>query len=168
VQGPNGCGKSTLLKVLAGQLQPASGECKVPVPCAYIDQHQALLDDRRSLVDQLNLLDTPLPEADLRTRLALLQLDARRVTQPTAQLSGGERLKAAIAIALWGETPAQLLLLDEPTNHLDLESVIAFEQALQGFSGAMMVVSHDEAFIQALGPTHRLLWQPEGWRLECV
>jgi ATPase subunit of ABC transporter with duplicated ATPase domains len=73
-----------------------------------------------------------------------------------------------MAIALWGETPAQLLLLDEPTNHLDLESVIAFEQALQGFSGAMMVVSHDEAFIQAFGPTHRLLWQPEGWRLECV
>ena len=168
VQGPNGCGKSTLLKVLAGQLQPASGECTVPVPCAYIDQHQALLDDRRSLVEQLNLLDTPLPEAELRTRLALLQLDARRVTQPTAQLSGGERLKAAMAIALWGETPAQLLLLDEPTNHLDLESVIAFEQALQGFSGAMMVVSHDEAFIQAFGPTHRLLWQPEGWRLECV
>lgn len=168
VQGPNGCGKSTLLKVLAGHCQPASGECSVPVPCAYIDQHQALLDDRRSLIDQLNLLDTPLPEAELRTRLALLQLDARRVTQPTAQLSGGERLKAAMAIALWGETPAQLLLLDEPTNHLDLESVIAFEQALLGFSGAMMVVSHDEAFMQALGPTHRLLWQPEGWRLECV
>ncbi|WP_410175874.1 SDR family NAD(P)-dependent oxidoreductase [Pseudomonas marginalis] len=120
------------------------------------------------LDEQLNLLDTPLPEAELRTRLALLQLDARRVTQPTVHLSGGERLKAAMAIALWGETPAQLLLLDEPTNHLDLESVIAFEQALQGFSGAMMVVSHDEAFIQALGPTHRLLWQPEGWRLECV
>ena len=166
VRGPNGCGKSTLLKVLAGLSRPVSGECSVPVPSAYIDQHLALLDDQRSILDQLNLLDTPLAEAQLRTRLALLQLDAVRVTQPAGQLSGGERLKAAMAIALWRKTPAQLLLLDEPTNHLDLESVLAFEQALQGFTGAMVVVSHDQAFVQAIRPTHVLSWQSEGWRLE--
>ncbi|NVZ22561.1 ATP-binding cassette domain-containing protein [Pseudomonas costantinii] len=168
VRGPNGCGKSTLLKLLAGQWQAISGECLAHVPSAYIDQHLALLDDQRSIVEQLNLLDTPLAEAELRTRLALLQLDALRVTQPVGLLSGGERLKAAMAIALWRETPAQLLLLDEPTNHLDLESVIAFEQALQGFTGAMLAVSHDEAFVQAIRPTHLLTWQSEGWRLECV
>ncbi|WP_340052906.1 ABC-F family ATP-binding cassette domain-containing protein [Pseudomonas sp. JAI120] len=168
VRGPNGCGKSTLLKLLAGQWQPLSGECHVFVPSAYIDQHLALLDDRRSVVEQLNLLDTPLAEAELRTRLALLQLDALRVTQPAAHLSGGERLKAAMAIALWRETPAQLLLLDEPTNHLDLESVNAFEQALRGFTGAMVAVSHDEAFVQAIKPTHLLTWETEGWRLESV
>ncbi|PRA27534.1 ABC-F family ATP-binding cassette domain-containing protein [Pseudomonas poae] len=168
VQGPNGCGKSTLLKVLAGLWQPVSGECCVHVPCAYIDQHLALLDDQRSIVDQLNLLDTPLAEAELRTRLALLQLDALRVTQPAGQLSGGERLKAAMAVALWRETPAQLLLLDEPTNHLDLESVIAFERALQGFTGAMVAVSHDENFIQAIRPTHVLSWDNAAWRLLCV
>ncbi|MGY2397948.1 ABC-F family ATP-binding cassette domain-containing protein [Pseudomonas sp. SDO5271_S396] len=168
VRGPNGCGKSTLLKLLAGELQALSGACRVQVPTAYIDQHLTLLDDRRSIVEQLNLLDTPLAEAELRTRLALLQLDALRVTQPAGQLSGGERLKAAMAIALWRETPAQLLLLDEPTNHLDLESVIAFEQALQGFTGAMLVVSHDEAFIQAIKPTHCLVWQPRGWQLASV
>lgn len=133
VRGPNGCGKSTLLKLLAGQWQAVSGACTVSIPAAYIDQHLALLMDERSIVEQLNLLDTPLAEAELRTRLALLQLDALRVTQPTGQLSGGERLKAAMAIALWRDAPAQLLLLDEPTNHLDLESVLAFEQALRGF-----------------------------------
>jgi ATPase subunit of ABC transporter with duplicated ATPase domains len=168
VRGPNGCGKSTLLKLLAGHWHAISGECAVHVPSAYIDQHLALLDDQRSIVEQLNLLDTPLAEAELRTRLALLQLDAQRVTQPTGQLSGGERLKAAMAIALWRKIPAQLLLLDEPTNHLDLESVLAFERALQGFTGAMLVVSHDEAFVQAIRPTHQLEWQPTGWRLECV
>ncbi|MGY2412648.1 ABC-F family ATP-binding cassette domain-containing protein [Pseudomonas pergaminensis] len=166
VRGPNGCGKSTLLKVLAGEWRLVSGECSVQVPSAYIDQHLALLDDQRSLVEQLNLLDTPLAEAELRTRLALLQLDALRVTQPVGQLSGGERLKAAMAIALWREVPAQLLLLDEPTNHLDLESVMAFEQALQGFTGAMLVVSHDAAFVQAIRPTHYLDWHPAGWCLE--
>ena len=168
VRGPNGCGKSTLLKVLAGQWPVVSGECAVHVANAYLDQHLTLLDGNRSIVEQLNLLDTPLAEAELRTRLALLQLDALRVTQPTRQLSGGERLKAAMAMALWREVPAQLLLLDEPTNHLDLESVLAFEQALQGFTGAMVVVSHDETFVQAVRPTHFLTWQRQGWRLECV
>ncbi|PIB62794.1 ABC-F family ATP-binding cassette domain-containing protein [Pseudomonas sp. 2995-3] len=168
VRGPNGCGKSTLLKLLAGQWQAVSGACTVSIPAAYIDQHLALLMDERSIVEQLNLLDTPLAEAELRTRLALLQLDALRVTQPTGQLSGGERLKAAMAIALWRDAPAQLLLLDEPTNHLDLESVLAFEQALRGFSGAIVAVSHDEAFIQAIRPTHHLIWQHTGWRLESV
>ncbi|NWA67769.1 ATP-binding cassette domain-containing protein [Pseudomonas reactans] len=168
VRGPNGCGKSTLLKVLAGKWQVVAGECRVHLPCAYIDQHLALLDDQRSIVEQLNLLDTPLAEAELRTRLALLQLDALRVTQPTGQLSGGERLKAAMAIALWRDVPAQLLLLDEPTNHLDLESVMAFEQALQGFNGAMLVVSHDAAFIQSIKPTHFLDWHDTGWSLEPV
>ncbi|CRM47792.1 ABC-F family ATP-binding cassette domain-containing protein [Pseudomonas salomonii] len=168
VRGPNGCGKSTLLKLLAGQWQAVSGACTVSIPAAYIDQHLALLMDERSIVEQLNLLDTPLAEAELRTRLALLQLDAVRVTQPTGQLSGGERLKAAMAIALWRDSPAQLLLLDEPTNPLDLESVLAFEQALRGFTGAIVAVSHDEAFIQAIRPTHHLIWQPGGWRLESV
>lgn len=168
VQGPNGCGKSTLLKVLAGQCQALRGECNVAVPSAYIDQPLALLDNQRSIVEQLNLLDTPLAEAELRTRLALLQLDALRVTQPAGQLSGGERLKAAMAIALWRNVPAQLLLLDEPTNHLDLESMIAFEQALQVFTGAMLVVSHDEAFVQAIKPTHVLSCKNAVWQLEAV
>lgn len=165
VHGPNGCGKSTLLKVLAGEWRAESGECHVHVPSAYIDQHLALLDDHRSIVEQLILLDTPLAEGELRTRLALLQLDALRVTQPAGQLSGGERLKAAMAVALWRAVPAQLLLLDEPTNHLDLESVMAFEQAMQGFAGAMLVVSHDAAFVQAIRPTHFLNWHPAGWTL---
>lgn len=168
VRGPNGCGKSTLLKLLAGQWQAVSGTCTVALPCAYIDQQLTLLDDQRSVVEQLNLLDTPLVEAELRTRLALLQLDASRVTRRAGQLSGGERLKAAMAIAVWRGVPAQLLLLDEPTNHLDLETVIAFEQALKGFTGAVVAVSHDEAFLQAIEPSHYLSWYSSGWRLEPV
>ena len=164
--GPNGCGKSTLLKMLAGQLQPLGGECRVAVASAYLDQHLAQLDPGRSLLEQLDSAGTPLEESAVRTRLARLQLDAQRVLQPCALLSGGERLKAALALALWGGRPARLLLLDEPTNHLDLESVQAFELALRDFPGAMVVASHDQDFLQALAATHTLQWSARGWQLE--
>ncbi|RQT44923.1 ABC transporter ATP-binding protein [Burkholderia cepacia] len=166
--GPNGCGKSTLLRMLAGELAPCSGTCTTHVNAAYLDQRLALLDPERSIVEQLGLLDTPLAEGELRSRLALLQLDAARATQPARQLSGGERLKAALACALWRGTPAQLLLLDEPTNHLDLESVRAIEAALAGFPGAIVVASHDTAFLAALDPTHTMQWHRDGWRYEPV
>lgn len=166
--GPNGCGKSTLLKMLAGQLRPLSGECRVAVSSAYLDQHLAQLDPERSLLEHLGTADTPLQEGPLRTRLARLQLDAQRVQQPCAQLSGGERLKAALAIALWSGSPARLLLLDEPTNHLDLESVQAFERALRDFPGALVVASHDQDFLQALAPTHELQWSADGWDLRTL
>ncbi|MEW6343247.1 MAG: ATP-binding cassette domain-containing protein [Paraburkholderia sp.] len=168
VMGPNGCGKSTLLRLLAGNLTAVSGVCATHVPSAYLDQELNLLDPERSLVEQLGLLDTPLAEGELRSRLALLQLDAPRVTQPTRLLSGGERLKAALACALWRGTPAQLLLLDEPTNHLDLESVLGFEEALANFPGAIVAVSHDSDFLAALQPTHTMRWTGEGWRFEPV
>ncbi|WP_242207183.1 MULTISPECIES: ATP-binding cassette domain-containing protein [unclassified Pseudomonas] len=164
VSGHNGCGKSTLLKLLAGEWTPVSGECITHVPFAFLDQQLKLLDDHTSIVDQLQAQQTPLSEGTLRSYLAQLQLDAQRATRPCASLSGGERLKAALALALWRQTPAQLLLLDEPTNHLDLACVEAFEKALQTFPGAIVAVSHDQAFLRALNPSHHLIWLREGWR----
>ena len=164
VSGPNGCGKSTLLRLLAGEWAPVSGECITHVPFAFLDQQLKLLDPDTSIVDQLLTQRTPLSEGTLRSYLAQLQLDAQRVTRPCASLSGGERLKAALALALWRQTPAQLLLLDEPTNYLDLASVQAFEQALRRFPGAIVAVSHDQTFLRALNPSHHLTWHREGWR----
>jgi ATPase subunit of ABC transporter with duplicated ATPase domains len=164
VSGHNGCGKSTLLKLLAGEWTPVSGECITHVPFAFLDQQLKLLDDHTSIVDQLQAQQTPMSEGTLRSYLAQLQLDAQRATRPCASLSGGERLKAALALALWRQTPAQLLLLDEPTNHLDLACVEAFEKALQTFPGAIVAVSHDQAFLRALNPSHHLTWHREGWR----
>ncbi|MER5228510.1 ABC-F family ATP-binding cassette domain-containing protein [Serratia ureilytica] len=164
--GPNGCGKSTLLKTLLGQLTALSGYCHCPLSTAYLDQTLSQLDPGLSVMEHLGLQDSPLAEGALRTRLAQLQLGANRIALPLGSLSGGERLKAALACALWRRQPAQLLLLDEPTNHLDLASSLAIETALADFPGAMMVVSHDEDFLQALRPTHRLNRQADGWRLQ--
>ncbi|ENO1080282.1 MULTISPECIES: ABC-F family ATP-binding cassette domain-containing protein [Enterobacter] len=168
LKGPNGCGKSTLLKILLGEIAPRSGTCKVSVSCAYLDQHLSRLDLSQSVMTHLNLSHTPLEEGVLRTRLAQLQLGADKVTLPLAELSGGERLKAALACVLWRAEATQLLLLDEPTNHLDLASVQAIEAALAGFPGALLVVSHDEAFLRGLTLTHEWVWEEAGWRCESL
>ncbi|MDK4551041.1 ABC-F family ATP-binding cassette domain-containing protein [Enterobacter roggenkampii] len=168
LKGPNGCGKSTLLKTLLGEVAPRSGSCKVSVSCAYLDQHLSRLDLSQSVMTHLNLSHTPLEEGVLRTRLAQLQLGADKVMLPLAALSGGERLKAALACVLWRAEATQLLLLDEPTNHLDLASVQAIEAALDGFPGALLVVSHDEAFLSGLTLTHELVWEEAGWRCDSL
>ncbi|HDS6504379.1 TPA: ABC-F family ATP-binding cassette domain-containing protein [Enterobacter asburiae] len=168
LKGPNGCGKSTLLKTLIGEIAPRSGTCKVSVSCAYLDQHLSRLDLSQSVMTHLNLSHTPLEEGVLRTRLAQLQLGADKVTLPLAELSGGERLKAALACVLWRAEATQLLLLDEPTNHLDLASVQAIEAALAGFPGALLVVSHDKAFLRGLTLTHEWVWEEAGWRCESL
>lgn len=168
LKGPNGCGKSTLLKTLLGEVAPRSGSCKVSVSCAYLDQHLSRLDLSQSVMTHLNLSHTPLEEGVLRTRLAQLQLGADKVMLPLAALSGGERLKAALACVLWRAEATQLLLLDESTNHLDLASVQAIEAALAGFPGALLVVSHDEAFLSGLTLTHELVWEEAGWRCDSL
>ena len=168
LKGPNGCGKSTLLKTLLGEVAPRSGSCKVSVSCVYLDQHLSRFDLSQSVMTHLNLSHTPLEEGVLRTRLAQLQLGADKVMLPLATLSGGERLKAALACVLWRAEATQLLLLDEPTNHLDLASVQAIEAALAGFPGALLVVSHDEAFLSGLTLTHELVWEEAGWRCDSL
>ncbi|WMD21214.1 ABC-F family ATP-binding cassette domain-containing protein [Achromobacter seleniivolatilans] len=167
IHGPNGCGKSTLLAMLAGELNARQGVCDVRVPTAMLDQRAAGLPADQSLLQTLDALGASLPQGELRSRLALLGLGPAVVDTPAAAMSGGERIKAALACALWRRQPAQLLLLDEPTNHLDIASAEALEGALKEYPGAMVVVSHDMDFLAAIAPTHRLMWGGKaGWELK--
>jgi len=151
ITGANGSGKSTLLQVIAGRLAPRAGEVICTVEVGWLDQHAGLEHPDRTAVQWLHESNPELPEAEARTRLAQLGIDADRVLLQTAQLSGGERLKIALAALLHAHRPPQLLLLDEPDNHLDLPSKLALEQMLGQYQGALLVVSHDDAFIEALG-----------------
>lgn len=163
--GPNGCGKSTLLKVLAGQLTVVSGQARTLVTSTYLDQHLGVLEPARSVLEQLQSLNRQLSEGELRTRLAQLGLNADRINLQSHRLSGGERLKAAMACVFYTQSPPQLLLLDEPANHLDLPSVQALESMLKHYPGTLIVTSHDDVFLAAIGITHRLMASPTGWLL---
>ncbi|MFI8478961.1 ABC-F family ATP-binding cassette domain-containing protein [Pseudomonas sp. NPDC078700] len=165
VTGPNGSGKSTLLRVLAGLQQPLAGRCEINAAVAYLDQQLLGVDLEKSAFEHLRTVNTHGSESELRTQLAQIGLDAATAMQSCALLSGGERLKVALACALYADIPAQLLLLDEPSNHLDLESVRALEHTLCEYRGALLVVSHDELFLQQLGLTDRLAVSATGWTL---
>jgi len=166
ISGANGSGKSMLLNVIAGQLPAVAGDCGVQVPLALLDQQLQLLAPGHTAVQALRERNHALPEGELRSRLALLGLDADLVQLPNARLSGGQRLKLALACALYAQPPAQLLLLDEPGNHLDLQALRALEQLLCQYRGSLLVVSHDEAFLQAIGVHSRLHASDQGWQLQ--
>lgn len=163
ITGASGSGKSTLLKVLAGTLLPQQGRVQHAVAHAWLDQQLSGLCPQTSTLVQLQAVNPSAEQGDLRSRLALLGLDATRALFPTALLSGGERLKAALACALYADPPAQLLLLDEPGNHLDLDSLAALETMLRQYRGTLVVISHDEALLDRIGITARLHASAAGW-----
>jgi ATPase subunit of ABC transporter with duplicated ATPase domains len=165
VRGRNGSGKSTLLRVLAGELQPLRGEVKRAATTALLDQTLSSLPAHDSALQLLQRANPMASEGTLRTQLALLGLDAERSLRPLGTLSGGERVKAALAAVLYAEVPPQLLLLDEPGNHLDLASLAALEQMLNQYRGSVVIVSHDQALLDAVHLTHQLDASEEGWQL---
>ncbi len=150
ITGDNGSGKTTLLRIIAGHIAAAGGEVCRHGHCAWLEQYSRSGLDGRCAVDLLRQRNPALPEGEIRTRLALLGIDAARALLDSALLSGGERIKIALAAELYAAAPPQLLLLDEPDNHLDLPSLAALENMLNQYRGALLVVSHSAAFLRYL------------------
>ncbi|OOV97428.1 ATP-binding cassette domain-containing protein [Pseudomonas sp. MF4836] len=148
--GPNGAGKSTLIKNLAGELEPLAGRLTrgENTVVGYFAQHQLdSLDAKASPLLHLQRLAPTEREQTLRDFLGGFDFRGARIDEPVLNFSGGEKARLALALIAW-ERP-NLLLLDEPTNHLDLEMRLALTMALQEFSGAVLVVSHDRHLLKS-------------------
>jgi ATP-binding cassette, subfamily F, member 3 len=149
--GVNGAGKSTLLKMLAGALPFDAGERVLGshVEVQYYAQHQLdALDPTRTVLEELDQTAPEAPIARLRTILGSFLFSGDTVEKKVAVLSGGE--KARLALAKMLARPAALLCMDEPTNHLDLASKEVLEEALSGFTGTIVFISHDRYFINRI------------------
>jgi ATPase subunit of ABC transporter with duplicated ATPase domains len=156
VTGRNGAGKSTLLHTVVGDLAPASGEVRVLVPARLLPQRLDLLDRGHSVVDNARDLAPTAEPHRIRASLARFLFRGRSADRLVGSLSGGELFRATLACLLLAEPAPRLLLLDEPTNNLDLASVRQLVSALEGYAGALLVASHDEAFLGDLGITRRI------------
>ncbi|HXG59109.1 MAG TPA: ATP-binding cassette domain-containing protein [Thermoanaerobaculia bacterium] len=150
IVGPNGSGKSTLLKTFAGRLAPLSGTLSYGsnVQVGYYDQTLGDLDPKGRVIDEVWDLDHSRSEEEVRNYLAQFSFFGDDVFKKTRDLSGGEKGRLALAKIMYAG--GNLLLLDEPTNHLDVYTREALEEALERFTGALVVVSHDRYFLDRI------------------
>jgi ATPase subunit of ABC transporter with duplicated ATPase domains len=156
ITGPNGSGKSTLLAALLGRVSLDEGTASLgpSVRVGEIDQARELFLGDEPLLDAFGREVPDWPTAEVRTLLAKFALVADHVLRPAATLSPGERTRAALA--LLQARGVNVLVLDEPTNHLDLPAIEQLEQALAGYEGTLLLVTHDRRMLDAVRTTRRL------------
>ncbi|MFQ6324538.1 ABC-F family ATP-binding cassette domain-containing protein [Nocardia sp. CWNU-33] len=161
--GANGSGKSTLLALLLGKIQPDNGTAALGsgVEIGEVDQARGLFRGNTPLAETFGIEMPDWPDAEVRTLLAKFGLRGAHVTRACETLSPGERTRAALA--LLQARGVNLLVLDEPTNHLDLPAIEQLEQAVESFTGTMLLVTHDRRMLDSVHSTRR--WRMDNGRL---
>lgn len=161
--GANGAGKSTLLGLLLGRITPDIGTATLGsgVQIGEVDQARGLFRGADHLADTFGAQKPDWPDAEIRTLLAKFGLRGPHVTRPCDTLSPGERTRAALA--LLQARGVNLLVLDEPTNHLDLPAIEQLEQAVDSFTGTLLLVTHDRRMLDSVRATRR--WHLDNGRL---
>ncbi len=162
VIGPNGKGKTTLLKLLAGVLEPDAGSVSSPaaVTQGYFEQTnvRSLVPDN-TVLEEIQAADTAIEPNRARFLAGMMMFEGDDALKKVAVLSGGEKSRVLLAKLI--ATPVNLLLLDEPTNHLDMDSSDALLEALDEFDGAVIMVTHNEMFLDALAE-RLIVFQEDG------
>ena len=156
IVGNNGAGKTTLLKLISGFLYPSAGYIKVSGKVAYLNQDLSLLNHDKSVVE--NITDyAGILQHNAHAIAANFGFRGDTSKKKVGVLSGGELLKATLAAVIGTEQQPDLLILDEPTNNLDIKSTMVLENALNQYRGAILIVSHDEVFVNRLRIDSKLI-----------
>lgn len=152
LKGANGAGKSTMIDLICGKKQPTVGEVKLGAArIALLDQQTSVLDPSLTVLENLRRVAPLRPEHKLRTLLGRFLFIRDDALKLASVLSGGERMRAALACLLGADQSPEILIVDEPTNNLDLASIEALVSALNRFRGVLITVSHDQTFLQEIG-----------------
>jgi len=149
--GPNGCGKTTLLRIIAGEIEPDSGRVSLGhgVSVAYFAQHHSdLLNPKKTVVEEVYQVVPHASIGFVRNVCGAFLFSGKDVDKSIGVLSGGERARVSLAKLL--VNPGNFMLMDEPTNHLDIESSERLIDALKGYEGTLLFVSHNQSFVNRL------------------
>lgn len=151
IKGANGSGKTTLIRAILGNSLKTKGELRLgKLATLYLDQQCSILNDTQSIIENVRSV-SKMTESEIRNNLAKLLFTGDSVFQEVHSLSGGERLRTALACGLLAEERPALLILDEPTNNLDLGNIKFLESLISQFKGAVIIISHDEFFLEKCG-----------------
>lgn len=153
IEGDNGAGKTTLLKMITGILEPAAGKLqRAPFSYLYLDQDYSLIDPAISVYEQAQHYNSRnLQEHELKSLLIYAQFPREKFDGKCAALSGGEKMKLALCCLSVSNQAPDVLILDEPTNNLDIPSLEVLTGAIKHFSGTLLVISHDQYFVEEVG-----------------
>jgi ATPase subunit of ABC transporter with duplicated ATPase domains len=153
IKGGNGSGKTTLLKLLLGQLQPTAGSIdRAVTSVVQIDQDYSLIDNSRTVYEQAQQFNgTGLEEHEVKIYLARFLFTKEDWDKPCAALSGGEKMRLMLCCLSVGNTSPDIVALDEPTNNLDIQNMEILTAAVNEYSGTLLLISHDEVFLQEVG-----------------
>lgn len=155
--GKNGCGKSTLIKLIMGDLNPHTGSINLNGHAVYLDQELSLLSREKSILENMLDFNSGINIQEAHAILANFKFRNLYADKKISCLSGGEILRASLAVILGTQKQPDLIVLDEPTNNLDIQSIKVLEEALKQYQGAIIIVSHDNYFIQQIGITKKII-----------
>ena len=159
IEGANGSGKTTLLKLITGQLQPQEGNLtRMEFTYVYLNQEYSIIDDRNSILEQAYAFNNRnLPEHEIKIILNRYLFPASEWDKSCRKLSGGEKMRLAFCCLMISNNTPDMFILDEPTNNLDIQSIEIITATIKNYTGTVIVISHDDYFIQEIGIEQRIL-----------